>query len=206
MLRTPGLVQPAVASALVNNIATLQDTLSNLERIANTPLPFAYQAHLRMSLWLYLFFLPVCPILFSRLAYSDPYIVPNLELIPLHNYPRNCIRVVPILGLPWDWSRDVRDSIPSTLASADEKKHSENPFNYDLNDLDLDNFCLTIQRELHEITAVCFPVERSDGLFANQIFKAHRTQPIRVCVQRLESTIRTDRPTYSPRAPSRPGI
>lgn len=48
---------------------------------------------------------------------------------------------------------------------------SENPFNYDLNDLgmplllvftpplttflaDLDSFCLAIQRELHEITAV----------------------------------------------------
>lgn len=30
----------------------------------------------------------------------------------------------------------------------------ENPFNYDLNDLDLDGFCLSIQRELHEITAV----------------------------------------------------
>ncbi|OBZ77408.1 hypothetical protein A0H81_02298 [Grifola frondosa] len=31
----------------------------------------------------------------------------------------------------------------------------ENPFNYDLNDLDLDHFCLYIQRELHEITAHC---------------------------------------------------
>lgn len=32
--------------------------------------------------------------------------------------------------------------------------HSENPFNYDLNDLDLDSFCLMLQRDLHEITAV----------------------------------------------------
>ena len=31
---------------------------------------------------------------------------------------------------------------------------SENPFNYDENDLDLDQFCRMIQRELHEITAV----------------------------------------------------
>lgn len=46
-----GLVQPAIATALQGNLATLQDTLSNLERICNTPLPFAYQAHLRMSLW-----------------------------------------------------------------------------------------------------------------------------------------------------------
>ncbi|KAL0958211.1 hypothetical protein HGRIS_000372 [Hohenbuehelia grisea] len=52
------LVQPAIATALTNNIMALQDTMQNLERIRNTPLPFAYQAHLRMSLWLYLFFLP----------------------------------------------------------------------------------------------------------------------------------------------------
>jgi len=29
----------------------------------------------------------------------------------------------------------------------------ENPFNYDLNDLDLDGFCFALQRELQEITA-----------------------------------------------------
>jgi predicted membrane chloride channel (bestrophin family) len=53
-----GLLQPAVATGLTANLTSLQDTLSNLERILNTPLPFAYQAHLRMTLWLYLFFLP----------------------------------------------------------------------------------------------------------------------------------------------------
>ena len=31
---------------------------------------------------------------------------------------------------------------------------SENPFDYDANDLDLDQLCLTIQRELNEICAV----------------------------------------------------
>ena len=69
-----GLLQPAIATGVTGNLTSLQDTLSNLERICNTPLPFAYQAHLRMSLWyvlgasnenvaliiprLYLFFLP----------------------------------------------------------------------------------------------------------------------------------------------------
>jgi len=53
-----GLLQPAIATGLMNNIGMLQDAMSNLERIRNTPLPFAYQAHLRISLWLYLFFLP----------------------------------------------------------------------------------------------------------------------------------------------------
>jgi hypothetical protein len=38
------------------------------------------------------------------------------------------------------------------LADVDDNR-SENPFNYDLNDLDLDSFCLMLQRDLHEITA-----------------------------------------------------
>jgi putative membrane protein len=46
-----GLIQPAIASGITTNITQLQETLSHLERICNTPLPFAYQAHLRMSLW-----------------------------------------------------------------------------------------------------------------------------------------------------------
>ncbi|KAJ3519224.1 hypothetical protein NM688_g9332 [Phlebia brevispora] len=53
-----GLLTPASATAMNNAIGSLQDTVTNLERIKNTPLPFAYQAHLRVSLWLYLFFLP----------------------------------------------------------------------------------------------------------------------------------------------------
>lgn len=54
-----GQLQPATASAFMAGISALQDTVTNLDRIRNTPLPFAYQAHLRISLWLYLFFLPV---------------------------------------------------------------------------------------------------------------------------------------------------
>ena len=46
-----GLVAPAIASGFVTNISNLQDTFNNLERIRNTPLPFAYQTHLRLSLW-----------------------------------------------------------------------------------------------------------------------------------------------------------
>jgi putative membrane protein len=45
------LLTPALATGVTGNLTSLQDTLSNLERICNTPLPFAYQAHLRMSLW-----------------------------------------------------------------------------------------------------------------------------------------------------------
>ncbi len=45
------LLTPASATAMNNAIIYLQDTVFNLERIKDTPLPFAYQAHLRMSLW-----------------------------------------------------------------------------------------------------------------------------------------------------------
>ena len=46
-----GLLQPPTATAMTQGIAMLQDTFSNLERIRSTPSPFAYQAHLRVSLW-----------------------------------------------------------------------------------------------------------------------------------------------------------
>jgi len=46
-----GLLVPAAGSSLTNSISSLQDTISGLERIKATPLPFAYQAHLRMTLW-----------------------------------------------------------------------------------------------------------------------------------------------------------
>lgn len=51
VLMKSGLLQPALATALSNGITSLQDTLTNLERVRTTPLPFAYQAHLRMTLW-----------------------------------------------------------------------------------------------------------------------------------------------------------
>lgn len=54
-LMRQGLLTPASATAMNNAITVLQDTVVNLERIKNTPLPFAYQAHLRISLWYVLF-------------------------------------------------------------------------------------------------------------------------------------------------------
>ena len=50
-LMRQALLTPASATAMNNAITSLQDTVINLERIKNTPLPFAYQAHLRISLW-----------------------------------------------------------------------------------------------------------------------------------------------------------
>ncbi|KAJ7096646.1 Bestrophin, RFP-TM, chloride channel-domain-containing protein [Mycena belliarum] len=114
-----GWLQPALATGLMNNIAALQDTMSNLDRIGNTPLPFAYQAHLRMSLWLYLLLLP-----FQVVSVLHYLVIPGTAFASFL-----------LLGF-----LEIGQEI-------------ENPFNYDLNDLDLDGFCLAIQRELHEVTA-----------------------------------------------------
>ncbi|KAJ7486630.1 UPF0187-domain-containing protein [Mycena latifolia] len=118
-----GWLMPALATGLMNNIASLQDTMSNLDRIGSTPLPFAYQAHLRMSLWLYLFLLPF------QVVSSFGYLC----------IPGTAFASFLLLGF-----LEIGQEI-------------ENPFNYDLNDLDLDAFCLGIQRELHEITAHTTP-------------------------------------------------
>jgi predicted membrane chloride channel (bestrophin family) len=125
-----GLISPAAASGVITNITSLQDTLSNLERICNTPLPFAYQVHLRMTLWLYLIFLP-------------------FQVVEAFNWitiPGTAFTAFFLLGF-----LEIGAQI-------------ENPFNYDLNDLDLDYFCFAIQRELHLITAYPCP-SPSDFIF-----------------------------------------
>ncbi|PPQ78112.1 hypothetical protein CVT26_007516 [Gymnopilus dilepis] len=117
-LMKSSLIQPAIATGLMNNIFLLQDTVSNLERICNTPLPFAYQAHLRVSLWIYLALLP-------------------FQIYTFYGFitiPATAFASFLLLGF-----LEIGQEI-------------ENPFNYDLNDLDLDYFCLSIERDLHEIT------------------------------------------------------
>ncbi|KAG8904713.1 hypothetical protein FRB99_001299 [Tulasnella sp. 403] len=119
MLQTAGLLTPAIATAFNNALVSMQDALTNLERIRTTPIPFAYQAHLRMSVWLYLLFLPV-----------EIYTAFKWLTIP-------CTAFAAFLYLGF---LEIGHEI-------------EDPFNYDENDLDLDHFCLQIQRELAEITA-----------------------------------------------------
>jgi hypothetical protein len=122
-----GLLQSALATGVTNNLTLLQDTMSQLERIGFTPLPFAYQAHLRLSLWLYLFFLPF-------------QIYAKFEWLTI---PATAFATFLLAGF-----LEIGQEI-------------ENPFNYDMNDLDLDGFCLSIQRELHEITAHTSPEPES---------------------------------------------
>ncbi|KAK0464346.1 Bestrophin, RFP-TM, chloride channel-domain-containing protein [Desarmillaria tabescens] len=44
--------------SMIGLIASMEDTLSALETILTTPLPFVYSVHIRHTVWLYLFFLP----------------------------------------------------------------------------------------------------------------------------------------------------
>jgi len=44
--------------SLIGVIAAMEETLSSLERILTTPLPFGYSVHIRHTVWIYLFFLP----------------------------------------------------------------------------------------------------------------------------------------------------
>jgi len=118
-----GYLQAAIATGITTNLTTLSDTLSNLERVCNTPLPFAYQIHLRMTLWMYLFFLPFQ--IWSAFGYLT--------------IPATAFTSFLLLGF-----LEIGQEI-------------ENPFNYDLNDLDLDYFCLEIKRELQQITAHTCP-------------------------------------------------
>jgi putative membrane protein len=50
-LQRKGLLSAPGGAALTNTIGALQDAISGLDRIKATPLPFAYQAHLRMTVW-----------------------------------------------------------------------------------------------------------------------------------------------------------
>ncbi|TFK41737.1 Bestrophin, RFP-TM, chloride channel-domain-containing protein [Crucibulum laeve] len=131
LMRCDLLTQP-IAVGINSSLTTLQDTLSDLERICNTPLPFAYQAHLRISVWTYLFFLPF------QIEASFKYLT----------IPATAFAAFLLLGF-----LEIGHEI-------------ENPFNYDLNDLDLDYFCLAIQRELHQITAQTH-LEPSDFVFSS---------------------------------------
>jgi predicted membrane chloride channel (bestrophin family) len=44
--------------SIIGTLAAFEDSLSALERILTTPLPFVYSVHIRHTVWVYLFFLP----------------------------------------------------------------------------------------------------------------------------------------------------
>lgn len=66
------MVVASLAQTLEANIATLTGCMGAMERINNTPLPFAYVAHLRTFLLLYLIGIPL--VMGGRLGWAAPLI------------------------------------------------------------------------------------------------------------------------------------
>ncbi|KAF9524747.1 Bestrophin, RFP-TM, chloride channel-domain-containing protein [Crepidotus variabilis] len=60
---------------MVATLAAFEDSLSTLERILTTPLPFAYAVHIRHTVWLYLFFLP-----FQLVSQFGYYTIPGVAI------------------------------------------------------------------------------------------------------------------------------
>ncbi|KAG8956833.1 hypothetical protein FRC04_000311 [Tulasnella sp. 424] len=152
VLMRDGLLTPAIATGYNNALVSMQDVVTNLQRIRTTPIPFAYQFHLRISVWLYLLFLPLM-------------IYPSFKWVTIP-----CTTFATFLYLGF---LEIGQEI-------------ENPFQYDENDLDLDHFCLQIQRELAEITAHPAPDP------ASFIF-SHTNQPLAPSDRRSALEILTDK-------------
>ncbi|KAG8746201.1 hypothetical protein FRC10_005717 [Ceratobasidium sp. 414] len=149
-LLTEGLLQPAVATSFNNNLHALQDAAVQLRRVATTPIPFAYQAHLRMAVWLYLLFLPF-------------QIYDSLEWVTI---PATLFAAFLYLGF-----LEIGAEIPSAQTHISTPDTVICTVMYDENDLDIDSYCLSIARELAEITAHN-PVPPSEYIFSalNQPF------------------------------------
>ncbi|KAG8956837.1 hypothetical protein FRC04_000315 [Tulasnella sp. 424] len=152
VLMRDGLLTPAMATGYNNALVSMQDAVTNLQRIRTTPIPFAYQVHLRVCVWLYLLFLPLM-------------IYPSFKWLTIPCTAFACLLYVGFL--------EIGQSI-------------ENPFQYEENDLDLDHFCLQIQRELAEITAHPAPDP------ASFIF-SHTNQPFAPSDRRSAIEILTDK-------------
>ncbi|KAH7335598.1 UPF0187-domain-containing protein [Rhizoctonia solani] len=150
-LLTQGLLQSAAATSFNNNLQFLQDASVQLRRVATTPIPFAYQAHLRMAIWLYLFFLPF-----------QVYVQLGWIVIPATTFAAFLY-----------------------LGFLEIGAEIENPFMYDENDLDIDSYCLSIAREIAEITAHD-PIPPSDYIFSPS------NQPFAPADRRTASDLTTD--------------
>lgn len=57
-LNTRGQINSSFISPILTAILELQKAMSDLDKLATTPIPSAYSFHLRLTVWAYLFFLP----------------------------------------------------------------------------------------------------------------------------------------------------
>lgn len=114
------LLSTSLIGPFMNTIVALQQAITDLDKIATTPIPSAYTVQLRLTVWIYLFFLPF-------------QLYPTLKWVTI---PATAIAAVTYLGF-----LEIGAQI-------------EMPFAYDQSDLDLDKFCLKLNHQLAEVTAV----------------------------------------------------
>jgi len=70
-----GTVPGMSLGPMIGSLQVLEDALTNLEKILTTPLPFVYSAHIRHTVWLYLFFLP-----FQLCETFGYYVIPGIAV------------------------------------------------------------------------------------------------------------------------------
>jgi len=70
-----GTVPGMSLGPMIGSVQGLEDSLTTLEKILTTPLPFVYSAHIRHTVWLYLFFLP-----FQLCETFGYYVIPGIAV------------------------------------------------------------------------------------------------------------------------------
>jgi len=75
VLEDRGTVPGTSMGLIIVTISAFEDSLSALERILTTPLPFVYSVHIRHTVWVYLFFLP-----FQLVSQFGYYTIPGVAI------------------------------------------------------------------------------------------------------------------------------
>ncbi|KAF9055709.1 Bestrophin, RFP-TM, chloride channel-domain-containing protein [Panaeolus papilionaceus] len=75
VLEDRGTVPGTSLGAMIGTITAFEESLTSLERILTTPLPFVYSVHIRHTVWIYLFFLP-----FQLVSQFGYYTIPGVAL------------------------------------------------------------------------------------------------------------------------------
>ncbi|CAE6527825.1 unnamed protein product [Rhizoctonia solani] len=139
------VVDVPTINTLLLGLNQLVDSLSGLERILTTPIPFSYGVHLWTVCLLYVFFLPfqLWPVL---KWVTIPATSIAVRLIHFHG-SQLCLTYFVQAFLFFGF-----------IVAGEEIENPFDPFGYDKNDLNLDHFCRNIiHAELMAITSVPVP-------------------------------------------------
>ncbi|PPQ71454.1 hypothetical protein CVT24_011966 [Panaeolus cyanescens] len=75
VLEDRGTVPGTSLGGMIGTITAFEESLTSLERILTTPLPFVYSVHIRHTVWIYLFFLP-----FQLVSQFGYYTIPGVAI------------------------------------------------------------------------------------------------------------------------------